>query len=253
LDGAHVSEIITHASCKVVTYSTNPKNNADWTIGDAEYAPDGTTVTCKKPSSGESITLHTTLLGEHNVQNMLGAIAALRELRAVTSEQIQESISRFSSLKRRLEQKTVNTSVYVYEDFAASRVKVMATLRALRAPHPDANIIVVFQPHTFSFRSRQALAWYPGMFIDASSVVVFSPPDLHGLASGKELRYAEIFDAIQGGNSCPVIAISDVEKIVSNLKDTLHSGDIVVLMTTGAMDGAIEAVSGMVQKTFSNS
>jgi UDP-N-acetylmuramate: L-alanyl-gamma-D-glutamyl-meso-diaminopimelate ligase len=253
LDGAHVAEILLEASCRVVTYSTNPARGADWTVKDATYGVDGSFITFVKRDTGEMISVHTTLLGEHNAQNILGAIVAMRELNVVTAHGIKTALTRFESLKRRLEQKALGTSVQVYEDFAASRAKVMASLRAIRLPHPDSRVIVAFQPHTFSFRSRQALAWYPGMFADANEVIVFSPPSLHGLASEKELSYEEICSAIKKGNSCRVLEIGDTQGLVRHLEGTLHPGDIVVLMTTGAMDGAIEAVSSMVEKNFPSS
>ena len=251
LDGAHVREIRTAARCRVVTYSGRPDAGADYTAGEPAFEGTRSRFEIRRP--GDTVVhVETVLFGEHNLQNIAGAAAALFELHAVTPEEFARSISRFRGLRRRLELKTERSSVATYEDLSSSRPKAMAALGALRQRYPGARIHAVFQPHTFSFRSRKALEWYPGMFQDADSVLIFSPPDLRGLASEEELSHEEIVAAIRSGNRAPVETVTSPAETVNRLRSSLDPGDVVLLMTSGGMGGAIPSIVGMTESDFSS-
>jgi UDP-N-acetylmuramate: L-alanyl-gamma-D-glutamyl-meso-diaminopimelate ligase len=253
LDGSHVREVIKEAPCRVATYSTHPEKGADWTAGPRRFEREWThfeilhSTGRRSESVGEFSTI---LLGRHNIEDILGAVGALLELGALTAEQAQSAIRNFKGLRRRLEMKTVGTTVPIYEDLSSSFPKAKACLEGVRERYPDRRIVAVFQPHTFSFRSRKALEWYPGMFADANEVVVFSPPDLHGLTPAEELSHEEILTAIREGNDCPVTAVSDKEETLRHLDSSLRPNDVAVIMTSGGMGGAIEPIVEMVQAKF---
>ncbi len=247
-DGKNVPEISAEARCRVVTYSAK-SSDANWTACDRRFQGGKTKFTAL--SNGNPVSdFEMSLLGEHNVENALGAAAILLELAALASEEARKSLATFPGLRRRLESKASGASVTVYEDLSSSFPKATACLRAVRERHPKAEVTAVFQPHTFSFRSRKALEWYPGMFREANRVIVFSPPKLQGLASSEELSHDEILNAILSGNSCPVELAASSEDVVELLKPTLWPGDVVVLMTSGGMGGTIEAVAKIVKERF---
>ncbi len=55
--------------------------------------------------------------------------------------------------------------------------QVITTDHALfMAQHfPDRRLLVVFEPHTFSWRNRDALSWYDDVFDGAAAMAVFRP------------------------------------------------------------------------------
>ncbi len=262
VDGKHVEDVMREAACRVVTYSTErqqpqqqPLRTADYTVDALAFEGARTKFTVHAANGSGSAAapfeLDTELLGRHNVQNILGAAAALCELGLVTPEQIADAVRSFRGLRRRMELKTRHSSVPVYEDLSSSGPKAVAALRALRERYPAARLFAVFQPHTFSFRSKKAREWYPGMFADADEVLVFSPPELRGLSSEQELSHEEIIAAIEAGNETSAVrAVRDADEIVAYLSGALKPGDVVLLMTSGGMGGVIGPVIQSVEARY---
>jgi UDP-N-acetylmuramate: L-alanyl-gamma-D-glutamyl-meso-diaminopimelate ligase len=193
----------------------------------------------------------TRLLGEHNLQNSLGCIATLRALNALSLNEIERALAKARGLRRRLEAKGDACQIPIFEDLSSSRPKAVAALRAIRQHRPKSRIFAVFQPHTFSFRSRKALEWYPEMFAEADTVLVFSPPNLRGLATSETLSHDEILAAIAEGNrACTVLAVRDAEEILDALLPHITPQDALLFMTSGGMDAAIDPVIARLESVF---
>ncbi len=253
VDGKLVDKVITDTPCRVVTYSATNHPTADWFVSEAHDTESPQHFVIQR-RNGDAIThtipIATKLLGEHNRQNIVGCVATLIESNALTIPQIQAALGAFRGIRRRLELKSEHSSVLLYEDLSSSRPKAVAALHALRQRHPQSRLFAVFQPHTFSFRSRQALEWYPDMFADADEVLVFSPPELRGLADTEKLSHEEIIASIRGGNPLPVHVVRNAEDILEILLPKLQAGDVVVFMTSGGMEGAISATCERVVQEF---
>src|SRR5882724_3192827 len=71
------------------------------------------------------------LLGELNVRNALGAVAAARHC-GLKNHQIQEAFDTFKGIKRRMEVRGVSGGVTVVDDFGHHPTAIRETLRALR-------------------------------------------------------------------------------------------------------------------------
>lgn len=252
-DGKLVDRAVAEAKCRVVSYSGVAHPTADWFVSEAHSAEDAQRfVIQKRKANGValSIPIETKLLGEHNRQNIVGCVATLLESGALEISQIQSAISAFRGIRRRLELKSEASSVYLYEDLSSSRPKAIAALHALRQSRPESRIYAIFQPHTFSFRSRQALEWYPGMFAEADEVLVFSPPELRGLLDGEMLSHDEIIAAIREGNPLPVHVVRNAEDILDALLPVLKAGDVAAFMTSGGMEGAIASTIDRIVQEF---
>ncbi len=256
LDGKEVQNVIRDTKARVVTYSGQNNPNADWFVSAIALNEAHTRFTvCKRNQQTreivQEIEITTQLLGEHNVQNIVGCVATLVEQNALEARAIQDAIAAFRGIRRRLEIKSNTSSVFLYEDLSSSRPKAVAALQALQERHPQSHIYAIFQPHTFSFRSRQALDWYPLMFKGVHSVLVFSPPNLRGLSGAEQLSHEEIWDAINHGNTCPVIPVANAEEIIQNLNHaSLSRGDVVIFMTSGGMEGSIQPVIEWFEKEY---
>jgi UDP-N-acetylmuramate: L-alanyl-gamma-D-glutamyl-meso-diaminopimelate ligase len=249
LDGYKVDKVINEAKCRVITYSIDPKKNADYYVDRLERTEKQSSFTiCKQGGKSECSKISTSLLGDHNIQNILGAVTTLLEISDLSGQEISNAISTFAGLRRRLELKARVAGTSIYEDLSSSRPKAIAALSAVKEHHPDSNIIAIFQPHTFSFRSRQALNWYPEMFNQADLVMVLSPPNLRGLAPAEELTYEEIVEAIRKGNRCPVISINGLQQLEQQLQSHLKSSNAIVVMSSGSAQDVIDSVIKNVQR-----
>jgi UDP-N-acetylmuramate: L-alanyl-gamma-D-glutamyl-meso-diaminopimelate ligase len=255
LDGKEVEGILPETSARIVTYSGENRSDADWFVSHVETSTEGMRFTVAhrdRSTNGilEEIEVTTRLLGAHNRQNIVGCVATLLEQNALTGEQIQRALADFKGLRRRLEVKSNRGLVTIYEDLSSSRPKAVAALQAVLARHASAKVHVIFQPHTFSFRSRQALEWYPAMFEGAEQVLVFSPPNLRGQSSTELLSHEEIAESIRMGNICPMVMVGSAEEILSVLVPRLQAEDVVLFMTSGGMEGSIAPVIEAIEQAF---
>ncbi len=242
-DGVGVEAAMEAAKCRVVTYAVK-SNNANWM---AKHITAGTSTKfsiLRSDVNSAPFEIETPLFGEHNVENLLGASVMALELGLLTPSQIQSSALGFPGLKRRLELKSTLHGVTIYEDLSSSRPKAASTLAAVRSRYPERRIVCIFQPYTFSFRSRHALKWYPKLFEDANEVIVFAPPDLFGLPSSEKLSHLEIYESIVNGNSTPCHMAVNGEEVLSILCESVHPGDILLLMSSGSLGESInDAIS----------
>ena len=61
---------------------------------------------------------------------------------------------------------------------------------------PERRLIVVFEPHTFSWRNRAALKWYDDVFRGAGKVFIFEPA-AQGAATHDQVSHAEIIARVR--------------------------------------------------------
>ncbi|PKG37536.1 UDP-N-acetylmuramate:L-alanyl-gamma-D-glutamyl-meso-diaminopimelate ligase [Psychromonas sp. Urea-02u-13] len=87
------------------------------------------------------------LMGDHNIANALGAIAAARHV-GVTPEISIEALAEFKSIKRRMEVKGKVNNITVYDDFAHHPTAIKTTLAGLRAKVGNERIIAVLEPRS---------------------------------------------------------------------------------------------------------
>ncbi|MEP2651582.1 MAG: UDP-N-acetylmuramate:L-alanyl-gamma-D-glutamyl-meso-diaminopimelate ligase, partial [Paraglaciecola sp.] len=87
------------------------------------------------------------LVGEHNVNNALMAIAAAHHV-GVQCPVAIESLIEFVNVKRRMEVKGVVNDVTLYDDFAHHPSAIATTIDGLRAKVGDGRIIAVLEPRS---------------------------------------------------------------------------------------------------------
>lgn len=244
-EGEGVAELAAEAPCEVVTYG----RAGQYRYHDVARSGTATTFVLDLPD-GRSAAIQTSLLGVHNAENITAVAAALLERGFVDLDEFVASVARFRGIRRRAELRTPNSSVPVYEDLSSSRPKARAFLAALRGHYPHARIVALFQPHTFSFRSRKAASWYEGLFVDASEVLLFSPPELPGLDTDDRMSHDEIYDLVRNGNPQPVTVVRDFDEARRALDSRLAAGDVLAIMTSGGMGGAVERLVEWVATRF---
>ncbi|WP_295728467.1 UDP-N-acetylmuramate--L-alanine ligase [uncultured Limosilactobacillus sp.] len=93
-----------------------------------------------------TFTIH--LYGEHSVLNSL-AVIAVAYMEHVDLEAIQHELSNFTGVKRRFSESKFG-DMTVIDDYAHHPSEINATIDAARQKYPDKELVVVFQPHTYS-------------------------------------------------------------------------------------------------------
>lgn len=194
------------------------------------------------------VSLATTLLGKHNVENIVGVSAFLLEKGYVTPEELKEKIATFEGIVRRLDKKSHRTSLPIYEGFGSSIDKARSAIEAIRLHFPDRRLVIVFEPHTFSWRNRQAITWYDTVFSGAKKVFIYKPPE-HGSETHDQLSLEEIVSRVRGA-SIDAIGIETVQHGKSLILDTLENTDVVLILSSGGMDGLMQELVSHVEQKF---
>ena len=91
------------------------------------------------------------LLGVHNMNNALAAIAAARHA-GVPAELACQCLADFKGIRRRMELRGEVNSIRVYDDFAHHPTAIATTLDGLRKQVGDAPILAILEPRSNTMR-----------------------------------------------------------------------------------------------------
>jgi UDP-N-acetylmuramate: L-alanyl-gamma-D-glutamyl-meso-diaminopimelate ligase len=185
--------------------------------------------------SGPRVPIATQLLGRHNIENLVGACALLLEAGWVAPDDLVRAAPGFRGVARRLDKKTCVSRVPCYEGFGSSYEKARSAIDAILLHFPTRPLVVVFEPHTFSWRNEDALSWYDTVFDGAARVLVLPPPD-HGAHGHKQLSFGRIVGRIAEAGA-PVEAMENGDMALQRLERTLAGDEVVLLLSSGALDG----------------
>ena len=89
------------------------------------------------------------LPGEHNISNVLAAIAVCSYLE-LDIQKIIEGVRTFSGIKRRFEVLVNNQELVFIDDYAHHPEEIRFTINTVRELFPERMLTVIFQPHLFS-------------------------------------------------------------------------------------------------------
>lgn len=228
----------------VVSYGVS--SEADYSAENIKYGERTTFILLQRGSPLGTIT--TTLLGKHNIQNLVGVSALLLETQKVTIEQLQSAIASFEGIVRRLDQKSKKTRVLVYEGFGSSFDKATSAIDAITLHFPEKKLFIIFEPHTFSWRNKAALHWYDDVFKKAHKVYVYKPP-LHGNTSHEQLTHDEIIERIRQA-SVVVEGFTTPDEGEKKLLQELTGNEVLLILSSGGMDGFIPLLIPSLEKQF---
>jgi UDP-N-acetylmuramate: L-alanyl-gamma-D-glutamyl-meso-diaminopimelate ligase len=201
--------------------------------------------------AGETWPLQTELLGLHNIENIVGACALLLEWGVLRPEQLAAGVRAFRGVARRLDKKTRDSTVPAYEGFGSSYEKARSAIEAIALHFPERPLVVVFEPHAFSWRGEAALEWYDTVFEGAARVLVLPPP-MQGAATHRQLTLAEIVDRIEAAGVAATAA-PDAAAALAALERTLAGDEVVLLLSSGPLYGLVELVPAWLEAKFGRS
>lgn len=181
-------------------------------------------VTLRGESQG---TLNWDLLGEHNRQNALAALAAARHA-GVPIAQGLAALTEFKNVKRRMEVRGVANGITVYDDFAHHPTAIDTTIAGLRHKVGNARILAVLEPRSNTMKLGVMKEALPGSLKDADLVFCYAGNlgwDAHGALAplGSKAVVEEDLGAL-------------IEKITAAAKP----GDHILVMSNGGFGGIHE-------------
>ncbi|TAK76279.1 MAG: UDP-N-acetylmuramate:L-alanyl-gamma-D-glutamyl-meso-diaminopimelate ligase [Gammaproteobacteria bacterium] len=180
--------------------------------------------------------VHWDLLGQHNVDNALAAIAAAHHVNVPVAVAIQ-ALSTFKNVKRRLEVKGKVNEIVVYDDFAHHPTAIATTLAGLRAKIGDkTRMIAVLEFGSYTMRTGVHKEQMQAALSDADMVVCKSTEADWGLK------------ALLAQFKQPTILYDDIDVLVKNLVPLLHAGDHVVVMSNSGFGGIHQKLLEAIKK-----
>jgi UDP-N-acetylmuramate: L-alanyl-gamma-D-glutamyl-meso-diaminopimelate ligase len=235
-DEPHAFGLAGAAPCNAVTYALDDPG-ADYHAANIDY---GMTTAFDLVARGRSVRrFQTQMLGAHNIQNLIGAAALLLERGLLSPAQIAAAYAAFEGVKRRMDRVTARSRVPVYEGFGSSLDKARSAIEAMRLHFPDRKLAVVFEPHTFSWRSRASKDWYADVFAGVSLAAILPPPT-HGAVPDDQLSQDEIAALVRRiyGSRLTVLTPS-LDDWGATVALGLDSNWAVLALSSGAMGGGL--------------
>ncbi|HEY1751536.1 MAG TPA: Mur ligase domain-containing protein [Caulobacteraceae bacterium] len=197
---------------------------------------------------GEAWPLETELIGLHNLENVVGACALLLEWGVLRPEQLAAGVRAFRGVARRLDKKTRGSAVPAYEGFGSSYEKARSAIEAMRLHFRERPLVVVFEPHTFSWRGEAALAWYDTVFEGAARVLVLPPPS-HGAGTHRQLTLDEIVARIAAAGVAAQ-GVAGADATLAALQGSLGGDEVVLLLSSGPLDGLAATLPAWLDRRF---
>lgn len=196
---------------------------------------------------GASIALETSLLGRHNVEDIVGASAYVLSRDLVSPEALQAAVAAFGGVRRRLDNIAPGSSVPVFEGFGSSYEKARAAIKAMLLHFPGRRLVIVFEPHTFGWRNTANLPWYDDVFAGAGLVLV-AHPATQGADTHDQLSYEAISERIAATG----IEVHAYEPdAIAKSVESLSPDDAVLVLTSGDLEGTLATFASLMQQCFS--
>ncbi len=178
-------------------------------------------VLCRNQPVGQ---LHWNLMGEHNRLNGLAAIAAAHAAGVDPAISIR-ALSRFQSVRRRMELRGTEGGVSVWDDFAHHPTAIAVTLAGLRAKVGRTRILAVLEPRSNTMKLGVMKDRLPQSLGGADRVFCYSA----NLGWDAAAALAPLGDRA----ACE----PDIERLISRILDEVRPGDQVLVMSNGDFGG----------------
>jgi UDP-N-acetylmuramate: L-alanyl-gamma-D-glutamyl-meso-diaminopimelate ligase len=240
VDDDRVRGILGEAQAPIVGVSLSDPTAA-FSAADVESHAEGTRFTLLE-SGRPAGRLESPLVGMHNLRNALGAIALTRGV-GLTVEEIGRALPRFAGVRRRLEVKGEKNGILVVDDFAHHPTAVAGTIAAARTRWPGRRIWALFEPRSNTAGRKMFEDDYGDAFSAADALVI--GPIFHAkrLKPEERIDRAAVLTRFQT-NGKPAYAPESLDEIPRMLRREARSGDVLLLMSSGAFGGLPESLLG---------
>jgi len=165
------------------------------------------------------------LMGQHNINNALAAIAAARHAGVMVHHAI-DALAEFQNVKRRMEKRGEVSGVHIYDDFAHHPTAITMTLEGLRRQVGSERIVAILEPRSNTMQMGVHKETLAAAFAQADEVMLLQPDN-------SECSMQEI--AVGIGDHARVF--DDVEAIVEQATKAATPELHLLVMSNGAFGG----------------
>jgi UDP-N-acetylmuramate--alanine ligase len=178
------------------------------------------------------------MLGSHNVQNALAAVAVGVEM-DVPEDVIRSALAGFKGVKRRFTRVGETGGVSVIDDYGHHPVEIAAVLKAARQAGAR-DVIAVVQPHRYS-RLNQLFDAFCTCMNDAGTVIVADvyaagEPPIEGVDKDA------LVEGLRARGHRSVVPLPGPEHLAEMVNAISKPGDYVVCLGAGSITGWAHAL-----------
>jgi len=172
------------------------------------------------------------IFGEHNLQNLQGAMNICKSL-GVNHEAFYKSIQSFKGAAKRQEVILDTGSSTIYRDFAHAPSKLQATVQAVKTQFPQRQLVAVQELHTYSSLNKAFLPNYANTMAAADLAIVYLDP--HAVAL-KKLELMDEATLREGFKRSDLKLFTDSSALKNYLLSLNYSNSNLLLMSSGNYD-----------------
>lgn len=217
---------------RVVTYGFNPQ--ADVRVENLQYEDGKACFDVALNHEGSRIdNLCLPMPGDHNVSNMLAAIAVARHL-GISADDIRNAVNNFEGVNRRFTKVGEWNGIPIIDDYAHHPVEIAALLKAARQA-TNGRVIAVHQPHRYS-RLHDLFEDFCGCFNDADVIGitdVYAAGEAHIAGADRDALVAGLVN--HGHRNA--VALTGEPDLADFVKTHAKPGDIIVCLGAGTISG----------------
>ncbi len=220
---------------RIITYGFSPQ--ADVRGVNLKSGPGGTrydVVLVNRKTGTETVFTDFLLpmVGDHNVQNSLAAIAIGWEMQ-IPEADIKKALAAFAGVKRRFTLTGEVDGITVIDDYGHHPVEIAAVLKAARAAAARGRVIAVVQPHRYT-RLRDLFEEFCTCFNDADAVIV-APVYAAGEAPIEGVHRDALVEGLRRHGHRAVHALPEPDALPAIVDQLVASGDLVVCLGAGTI------------------
>ena len=174
------------------------------------------------------------LIGIHNRNNALAAIAAANNIGIAPQTSIQ-ALSKFIGVKRRMELRGTVNNISVYDDFAHHPSAIELSLDGLRKQVGQQRIIAVIEPRSNTMKLGTMAAKLPAALKQADLSYCYGESSgKHALGWDAKQVLAPLGDKASAWN--------DLDAMVADICGQAKADDTIVVMSNGSFGGIHEKI-----------
>src|SRR6267154_3094681 len=238
-----VRGVVAKAFCPVETYGFTP--GVDWLAGDVEFT-EGETRFRVSHRGTEVARVRMALAGRHNVLNALAAIA-IASGRGVGGAAIEQALTTFRGVLRRLEVKGESSGVLVVDDFAHHPTAIRVTIEAARNRWPGRRLWAVFEPRSNTMRRKVFENDLASSLATADATVLGAVNRAALLDDAERLSPTRVLATVRAAGR-KAEGFESADEISEYLMQETQPGDVVLVMSNGSFDGLCGKLLGKLQE-----
>ena len=237
---------------RLLTYGFSPQ--ADVRAVDLTASPDGmrfdVALSERVPNGARRIAgVEMPMLGQHNVQNSLAALAVGLEM-GISDQMLAKALAGFRGVRRRFTKTGEANGVTVIDDYGHHPVEIAAVLTAARVVC-GRRLIAVVQPHRYS-RLQGLFEEFCACFNDADSVIV---ADVHaaGEVPIEGVDRQGLVDGLKSHGHRHVLSLDGPDHLAGLVAGIAKPGDMVVCLGAGTITQWANALPAQLEQAFGQS